>query len=184
MVTTRSQSVSPRKRITPLNYAQLASSTPGPSPAKRSASATSPSKRVKSPTKKTPRRKSTAPRIMADEIVVKSENDLPDSHPDAEFVIGNGIDKRPRSSRKTSKAGTEMKVKNKPAHKVDSSGRFDFGGSFGTASMMILFPILMYYLWISATFYGGNLQTKRRSESWLAFADRMVAHITKVVNPC
>jgi hypothetical protein len=183
MVTTRSQSVSPRKRTAPLNYAQLTSSTPGPSPAKRSASATSPSKRVTLPAKKTPRRKSTVARIMADEIVVKSEDDLPDIHPDAEFVIGNGVEKRPRSPRKTSKAGTEIKVKHKPAHKVDTSGRFDFGGSFGTASMMILFPVLMYYIWICATFYGGSLQTRRRSETWLAFADRMVAHITKVVNP-
>jgi len=72
-------------------------------------------------------------------------------------------------------------VKGKPAHKVDRSGRFEFGGSFGTAAMMIFFPVLMYYLWICGTFYGGQVELKKLSETWLAFADRMLAHITKVL---
>ena len=74
----------------------------------------------------------------------------------------------------------ETKVKRKPAHKVDHSGHFEFGGTFGTAAMMLVFPILMYYLWVCSTFYGGSLQLKRGSETWLAFVDRIVAHITKV----
>jgi Delta24(24(1))-sterol reductase len=189
MVTTRSQSVSPRKKTAQINYADLANPpTPTPtSPRKRSvAPKLSPQKRsttttTDSPTKKTPRRKSMAEKTekpLKDEIVVESEEQKP-----VELPNGNGVEKRP-ASRKASRSAsgsTEAKVKGKPAHKVDTSGKFEFGGPFGTASMMIFFPMLMYYLWICNTFYGGKLEFKRGSETWLAFADRMVAHVTKVV---
>jgi hypothetical protein len=188
MVTTRSQSVSPRKRNAQINYAELANPKPSTptSPRKRSVAAAptlSPQKRsasrTVSPTKKTPR-KSMAEKTdkpLKDEIVVKPEGEKP-----VEFTNGTGVEKR-AASRKISKdvsAPTVKKVKGKPAHKVDTSGKFVFGGNVGTASMMIFFPILMYYLWICNTFYGGSLQFKRGSETWLAFADRMVAHVTKV----
>jgi delta24(24(1))-sterol reductase len=119
-----------------------------------------------------------APQDIKDEIVVKTE----DTKPDAEFVFGNGVEKRPRSPRKASgpKANGVDRVKGKPAHKVDTSGHFDFGGPVGVSAMMLLFPVLMYYLWICSTFYGGSLQVKKSSETWLAFADRMVAHVSKV----
>jgi len=172
MVTTRSQSVSPRKKSAPINYADSATITPSNSPRKRASSskrATSIST-TSSSTKKTPRRKSM---VVADEIVVKSEDD-------EEHVNGNGVEKRSRSSRKVPTSSSGSGLKGKPAHKVDKSGHFEFGGTFGTTAMMLLFPVLMYYLWICTTFYGGSLQFKRGSETWPAFADRMVAHVTKV----
>ena len=147
-------------------------------PKTRSASAASPTKRALSPsTRKTPRRKSMAAAL--DEIIVKSEDE---EDKDGEYVNGSAVERKSRSPRKVSAKSTSetTKVKGKPAHKVDKSGHFEFGGSFGTAAMMILFPVLMYYLWICSTFYGGHLQFKKVSESWLAFADRMVAHVTKV----
>jgi hypothetical protein len=184
MVTTRSQSVSPRKRSTaPVNYAPSStrSISPTPSPTKRRAVSTaSPSKRAVlsgSPVKKTPRRKSMAKPALQDEIVVKTE----DGNSDVEYVNGNGVEKRSRSPKKVSRSVSENKGKGVPAHKVDKSGHFEFGGSFGTGAMMFLFPVLMYYLWICSTFYGGSLQSKKGSETWLAFADRMLAHVTKVV---
>lgn len=115
--------------------------------------------------------------VLKDEIVVKTE----DENTDAEYVNGTGVAKRTQSPRKVSRSVSESKGKNVPSHKVDKSGHFDFGGSFGTAAMMIFFPMLMYYLWICSTFYGGKLQSRKGSETWLAFADRMVAHVTKVV---
>ena len=178
MVSTRSQSGSPRKKSASLNYAELANMTPSTSPRKRVTSkrATSTSTTTSSSTRKTPRRKSMASPSVTDEIVVKSEDD-------DEYINGRGVENRSRSSRKVSRPATgtrESKVKGKPAHKVDRSGHFEFGGTFGTAAMMLFFPMLMYYLWICSTFYGGNLQVKRASETWLAFADRMVAHVIKV----
>ena len=39
---------------------------------------------------------------------------------------------------------------------VDSTGQFEFGGSLGVSAMMIGFPLLMYYMWIGATFFDGH----------------------------
>jgi len=121
-----------------------------------------------------------ASRLVAEEIVVKSEGD-------AEKPDGDAVQKRARPPRKASNkaaattAPTEKaKAKSKQAHKIDKSGVYHFGGSFGTAAMMIFFPILMYYLWICSAFYGGRMEFKRNTETWLAFADRMLAHVTKV----
>lgn len=41
--------------------------------------------------------------------------------------------------------------------KIDHSGHFEFGGSFGTSLLMVGFPCLMYYMWIGATYYDGGL---------------------------
>ena len=174
MVTTRSQSVSPRKRSAPAYYADM-ETTPTPvSPRKRAVSA----RATASPTKsKTPRRKSMAPVTVKDEIVVKSEDG-----DGGEYINGRAVENRPKSPRKVSSraASGEIKVKAKASHKVDNSGVFEFGGTPGTLAMMTFFPMLMYYLWICSTFYGGSVMVKKGSETWLAFADRMVAHILKV----
>ena len=33
---------------------------------------------------------------------------------------------------------------------------FEFGGSFGAASLLISFPLVMWYMWIDATYYDGR----------------------------
>ncbi|KJZ79666.1 hypothetical protein HIM_01135 [Hirsutella minnesotensis 3608] len=60
--------------------------------------------------------------------------------------------------------------------KIDYSGEFEFGGSFGTASMMILFPILMWYMWIGASYYDGKFPSRTPGQTWLEFASEM-AHL-------
>ncbi|THY80917.1 sterol reductase/lamin B receptor, partial [Aureobasidium pullulans] len=40
-------------------------------------------------------------------------------------------------------------------HTVDNSGEREFGGAVGVSAMMIGFPLLMYYMWIGATFCDG-----------------------------
>jgi len=50
--------------------------------------------------------------------------------------------------------------------KVDYSGHFDFGGSFGVTAMMIGFPLLMYYMWIGATFYDGKFPTREPGQTF------------------
>lgn len=49
--------------------------------------------------------------------------------------------------------------------KIDYSGRFEFGGSWGVLSMMIGFPLLMYYMWIGATYYDGKLPLPSEGQS-------------------
>src|SRR5436189_5216805 len=142
MVRTRSRGASQRETTTPISYTESANTTPSiTSPKKRA----SPTKQATSTsttsasTRKSPKRKSMA---VADEIVVKSEHD----------GSGSGLEKHP--PRPSDKASTRRAgAKGKPAHKIDKSGHFEFGGTFGTSAMMIFFTILMYYLWICLTFH-------------------------------
>ncbi|EOO01052.1 putative delta(24(24))-sterol reductase protein [Phaeoacremonium minimum UCRPA7] len=58
--------------------------------------------------------------------------------------------------------------------KVDYSGNFEFGGSFGVGAMMIGFPILMWYMWIGATFYDGGFPTRAPGQTWSEFGKHLV----------
>ena len=61
--------------------------------------------------------------------------------------------------------------------KVDKSGHFEFGGSWGVSAMMVGFPLLMYYMWIGATFYNGNLPLPAKGESTSSF----LRHLLRLV---
>ncbi|KAJ5927410.1 hypothetical protein N7516_009183 [Penicillium verrucosum] len=61
--------------------------------------------------------------------------------------------------------------------KVDYSGHFEFGGSLGVLSMMIGFPMLMYYMWIGATYYDGKFPRPAENESYGDF----FAHLVNLV---
>jgi delta24(24(1))-sterol reductase len=54
-------------------------------------------------------------------------------------------------------------------HRVDNSGEREFGGAVGVSCMMIGFPLLMYYMWIGATFYSGHLPSRTPGQTWTAF---------------
>lgn len=58
--------------------------------------------------------------------------------------------------------------------KVDYSGRYEFGGSLGVSAMMIGFPLLMWYMWIGATYYDGKFPTRAPGQTWSAFAEHLV----------
>jgi Delta24(24(1))-sterol reductase len=58
--------------------------------------------------------------------------------------------------------------------RIDYSGHFEFGGSWGVGAMMIGFPLLMYYMWIGATYYDGNPPVPRRDESLPQFLMHLV----------
>lgn len=58
-------------------------------------------------------------------------------------------------------------------HKIDYSGRFEFGGSLGVSAMMIGFPLLMWYMWIGATYYDGGLPKRAPGQSWEAFFNHL-----------
>jgi delta24(24(1))-sterol reductase len=46
------------------------------------------------------------------------------------------------------------------------SDEFEFGGSFGAASLMIGFPLLMWYMWIGATYYDGQFPLPEAHQTW------------------
>ncbi|KAI1341402.1 ergosterol biosynthesis ERG4/ERG24 family-domain-containing protein [Xylariaceae sp. FL0016] len=58
-------------------------------------------------------------------------------------------------------------------HKVDKSGHFEFGGSFGALALMIGFPVLMWYMWIGSTYYDGKLPLPAEGQSLSEFASHM-----------
>lgn len=58
-------------------------------------------------------------------------------------------------------------------HKVDHSGHFEFGGSTGVFIIMLSFPLLMYYMWIGATFYDGKFPSRAPGQSYMQFFQHM-----------
>jgi delta24(24(1))-sterol reductase len=58
--------------------------------------------------------------------------------------------------------------------KVDYSGEFEFGGSIGTSLLMIFFPLLMWYMWVGATYYNGKVPTRQAGQGWLEFGSELV----------
>ena len=53
--------------------------------------------------------------------------------------------------------------------RIDDTGHFEFGGSWGVMAMMICFPLLMWYMWIGATYYDGHLPRPKQGETILQF---------------
>ena len=56
---------------------------------------------------------------------------------------------------------------------MDTSEHFEFGGSFGVSCLMLGFPLWMWYMWIGATFYNGQLPLPTEDESIVQFVRHM-----------
>lgn len=61
--------------------------------------------------------------------------------------------------------------------RIDDSGHFEFGGSPGVLTMMIGFPVLMYYMWIGATYYDGSFPWPAEGQT----APEFLAHLKSLV---
>ncbi|CCG83245.1 Delta(24(24(1)))-sterol reductase [Taphrina deformans PYCC 5710] len=83
-------------------------------------------------------------------------------------------------NRGTAQAGTKTDVPSTSVaedFKFDKSGHYEFGGPVGCAALMIVFPCLMWYLWISATFYDGHFATPASHESYGDFVKTLLDHV-------
>lgn len=49
------------------------------------------------------------------------------------------------------------------------SDEFEFGGPFGASLLMLGFPLLMWYMWIGATYYDGMLPLPAANQTWADF---------------
>ncbi|KAK0728395.1 Delta(24(24(1)))-sterol reductase like protein [Lasiosphaeria miniovina] len=58
-------------------------------------------------------------------------------------------------------------------HKIDSSGEYEFGGPWFISVIMLGFPIIMWYMWIGATQYGGALPLPQAGQSLPEFANHL-----------
>lgn len=61
--------------------------------------------------------------------------------------------------------------------KIDQNPVFEFGGSLGVTAMMIGFPLLMWYMWIGATYYDGKFPSRSSGQTWPDF----LAHLAHLV---
>lgn len=64
----------------------------------------------------------------------------------------------------------------KPSHideKVDKEVVYEFGGPIGVSIMMVVFPCIMYYLWICCEFYHGSLVHPESFADIIPFYGRM-----------
>ncbi|KKY23817.1 putative c-24 sterol reductase [Phaeomoniella chlamydospora] len=60
--------------------------------------------------------------------------------------------------------------------KIDYNPHYEFGGSWGVSAMMIGFPLLMYYMWIGATYYDGKIPLPKAEQTFVDFLKDM-SHI-------
>jgi len=63
----------------------------------------------------------------------------------------------------------ENKSKPAPKYRDGASDEFEFGGSIGVLCLMTGFPIIMWYMWIGATYYDGKLPLPEDGQSWSDF---------------
>ena len=83
----------------------------------------------------------------------------------------NGSIKGPGRPRKGATAEAVLK------EDLDARVHFEFGGDYGVLCVMIGFPLLMYYMWIGATYYDGHLPMPRAGQSIGEFIQHL-AHLT------
>lgn len=82
----------------------------------------------------------------------------------------------PFSQKPSTPDASSQDVDSKPKYFDGESDEFEFGGSFGAAALMVGFPLLMWYMWIGATYYDGHFPTPDAGQSWGDFA-RHLAHL-------
>ncbi|EFQ35801.1 ergosterol biosynthesis ERG4/ERG24 family protein [Colletotrichum graminicola M1.001] len=58
-------------------------------------------------------------------------------------------------------------------YKDGASDEFEFGGSLGTLALMIGFPLVMWYMWIGATYYDGQIPLPEPNQSWPEFGHHL-----------
>ncbi|KAF2630264.1 C-24(28) sterol reductase [Macroventuria anomochaeta] len=73
-------------------------------------------------------------------------------------------------------AASSRQTEQSPKYIDGESDEFEFGGSFGAAALMIGFPLLMWYMWIGATYYDGQFPMPDANQTWGEFA-RHMAHL-------
>ncbi|ORY78595.1 ergosterol biosynthesis ERG4/ERG24 [Protomyces lactucae-debilis] len=80
-------------------------------------------------------------------------------------------------------AGSDKLASIDESHKVDKTGHREFGGPVGVTALMFGFPCLMWYLWVSSTFYDGKFATPAASESLADFARKVASLVYKHAFP-
>lgn len=64
-----------------------------------------------------------------------------------------------------------------------TSDEFEFGGSLGALALMLGFPLLMWYMWIGATYYGGAPPLPDADQTWVEFGRHLCALVYEGAYP-
>lgn len=80
-------------------------------------------------------------------------------------------------------AVSSKQTEHTPKYTDGESDEFEFGGSFGAAALMIGFPLLMWYMWIGATYYDGHPPIPDANQSWREFAHHLAHLVYKGAYP-
>ncbi|KZP01435.1 ERG4/ERG24 ergosterol biosynthesis protein [Calocera viscosa TUFC12733] len=67
--------------------------------------------------------------------------------------------------------------------KLDTHQSWEFGGPPGVTAMIFGFPVLMYYLWICLSFYGGQMAHPESVDDIVPFLGRMWEHVKQDAAP-
>lgn len=121
----------------------------------------------------TPTRRSRATHNSTPDDTKKSDTEKSDSSPRGPGATNGTVTANSKGKQANGVAKGRAKSNRSPQAtldpKVDHSPLFEFGGSWGVTAMMIGFPILMWYMWIGATYYGGRFPTPKDGEGFLHF---------------
>lgn len=75
-----------------------------------------------------------------------------------------------QTQKSTFSTAPSEQVDRNPKYTDGESDEFEFGGSFGAASLMVGFPLVMWYMWIGAVYYNGQFPKPTADQTWRDFA--------------
>lgn len=88
-----------------------------------------------------------------------------------------------RSPLAESTDGSKSNATRNEDHKKDASGEYEFGGPIGVGCLMILFPVLMWYMWIGATYYDGKIPRAQHGQSTSEFIISLFMYVYEGAYP-
>ena len=120
---------------------------------------------METPTRRSTRgRKSTAPNgDLSSTDASPSSSQILDPKSSKKAATSNGSASSPPGRR-------GRPSKQKPQSGAVDRSELEFLGLPGVSAIMILSPLVMYYMWLGATYYDGKLPWPRKNESWSLFA--------------
>ena len=82
----------------------------------------------------------------------------------------NGSAKKANGAARTTPKGKLVKPANVTAQ---NEVHYEFGGPWGVSAIMMGFPLLMYYMWIGATYYDGGIPRRTSGQSYSEFLQHL-----------
>jgi delta24(24(1))-sterol reductase len=89
----------------------------------------------------------------------------------------------PNSIQHVAKETSKDEMSRKSDLRVEHSEPFEFGGSIGVAALSIGFPLLMWFMWIGATYYDGQIPLPLAGQTLAEFGTHLVQLVVEGAFP-